>query len=45
MKEYRISYYINGVKYECTVIANNRNEAQTIGWEIAEDIWVEEVNE
>ena len=45
MKEYKISYYINGVKYERIVKANNRNEAQKIGWEIAEDIWVEEVNE
>ena len=45
MKKYRISFYLNGIKHEHIVWAPNRSEALKLGWEFADDVWVEEVSE
>lgn len=47
MKKYTISAYIDGVKKTRTVDAENKAEAERIGWELfdADDIYVSEVKD
>ena len=45
MKKYKITAYIDGVKQSRTVEAENKEEAEKIGWELfdADSIYVSEV--
>ena len=45
MKRYKISFYLSGIKHEHIVWASNRDDALKLGWDFADDVWVEEVND
>ena len=47
MKEYKITWYQNGVQHSRIVSATSKSEAKRIGWQIcdADDLYVSEVGE